>query len=128
MPTSLRFLMVDDAPAMRKIIGKMLKGMGYFAIVEANDGGGALKILRSDQIDVVICDWNMPGMTGIELLREVRADAQLKQLPFLMVTAEAKKRNVLEAVRAGVSNYIIKPFNQAVLEEKLRVILASNTV
>ncbi len=125
MSSNMRILIVDDAPPMRKIIGKMLKGLGYTNIAEASDGGDALRVLRSDHIDFIICDWNMPGMTGIELLRTVRADSHFKNLPFLMVTAESKKKNVIEAVRAGVSNYVIKPFNQKVLEEKLNAILTS---
>jgi two-component system chemotaxis response regulator CheY len=126
MSIEMRILVVDDAPPMRKIIGKMLKGLGYTDIAEASDGGEALRVMRSQQVDFIICDWNMPGMTGIELLRTVRGDSKFKNLPFLMVTAESKKKNVIEAVRAGVSNYVIKPFNQKVLEEKLNAILTSS--
>jgi two-component system chemotaxis response regulator CheY len=108
---------------MRKIVHNLLKELGYSRIEEAEDGAAALKQLRSAEFDFVVSDWNMPNMTGIELLRAIRADPALKHLPVLMVTAEAKKENILEAAQAGASGYVVKPFTAAVLDEKLGKIL-----
>jgi two-component system chemotaxis response regulator CheY len=118
--TDINILIVDDFPTMRKIVKSVLKQLGYQNVVEAEDGQIALNMLRSNpQIEFVVSDWNMPNMTGIELLKSVRADAKLKHLPFLMVTAEADKDNIVEAVKSGVSNYIVKPFNAATMKEKI---------
>jgi two-component system chemotaxis response regulator CheY len=119
----MRILVVDDFATMRKVIKNLLRQIGYQNVTEAEDGVAALKELRSQKIDFVISDWNMPNMTGIELLRAVRADSELSSLPFLMVTAESLKENVLEAVKAGVSNYIVKPFTAEVLSEKIEKII-----
>lgn len=118
-----KFLIVDDFATMRRIIRNLLRQLGYNNIEEAEDGAVGLRKLQSQDIDFVICDWNMPNMTGIELLREIRSDDALKGLPFLMVTAEAIKENIIEAVKAGVSNYIVKPFTADVLQEKIEAIL-----
>lgn len=118
-----KFLIVDDFATMRRIIRNLLRQLGYNNIEEAEDGAVGLRKLQSQEIDFVICDWNMPNMTGIELLREIRSDDSLKGLPFLMVTAEAIKENIIEAVKAGVSNYIVKPFTADVLQEKIEAIL-----
>jgi two-component system chemotaxis response regulator CheY len=123
MDTHMKILVVDDFATMRKVIRNLLKQIGYENIVEAEDGVTALKILRSQKIDLVVSDWNMPNMTGLELLKEVRADEELKQTPFLMVTAEALQGNVIAAVKAGVSNYIVKPFTAEVLNDKIKKIL-----
>ncbi|MCD6197234.1 MAG: chemotaxis response regulator CheY [Deltaproteobacteria bacterium] len=123
MDKNMRILVVDDFATMRKVIKNLLRQSGYQNVTEAEDGVVALKELRSQKIDFVISDWNMPNMTGIELLKAVRADSELSSLPFLMVTAESLKDNVLEAVKAGVSNYIVKPFTAEVLNEKIEKII-----
>ena len=120
---NIKILVVDDFATMRKVIKNLLRQIGYQNVTEAEDGVVALKELRSQKIDFVISDWNMPNMTGIELLKAVRADSELSSLPFLMVTAESLKDNVLEAVKAGVSNYIVKPFTAEVLSEKIEKII-----
>ena len=119
----LRFLVVDDFATMRKIVYNLLKELGFSRIDEAEDGVAALKQLRTGNYDFVVSDWNMPNMTGIDLLRAIRADPGLKNLPVLMITAEAKKENILEAAQAGASGYVVKPFTAAVLDEKLNKIL-----
>jgi two-component system chemotaxis response regulator CheY len=124
----LRFLVVDDFATMRKIVHNLLKELGFSRIEEAEDGVAALKQLRGGGFDFVVSDWNMPNMTGIELLRAIRADPALKHLPVLMVTAEAKKENILEAAQAGASGYVVKPFTAAVLDEKLNKILEKSGV
>lgn len=116
----INILIVDDFPTMRKIVKSVLKQLGYQNVSEAEDGQIALNVLKSNpKIEFVVSDWNMPNMTGIELLKSVRADPKLKHLPFLMVTAEADKDNIVEAVKSGVSNYIVKPFNAATMKEKI---------
>ena len=119
---STRFLVVDDFSTMRRIVRNLLKALGFLNVQEAEDGVDALKKLRSDTFDFVVSDWNMPNMTGIELLKEIRADAKLKSLPVLMVTAEAKRENIIEAAQAGASGYVVKPFTAATLDEKLKKI------
>lgn len=115
----MRILIVDDFSTMRRIIKNLLTDLGFNNTVEAEDGNSALTVLRQDAVELVITDWNMPGMTGIELLRAIRADAQLRTLPVLMVTAEAKREQIIEAAQNGVNGYIIKPFTAQTLEEKL---------
>jgi two-component system chemotaxis response regulator CheY len=122
---SLKILIVDDFATMRKVIRNLLKQGGFENVVEAEDGVAALKILQSQKVDFVISDWNMPNMSGLELLKAVRGSDDLKELPFLMVTAEALKDNVVAAVKAGVSNYIVKPFTAEVLTEKIEKIVKS---
>ena len=121
-----RFLVVDDFSTMRRIVRNLLKELGFSNVQEAEDGVEALAKLRVDEFDFVVSDWNMPNMTGIELLRQIRADAKLKHLPVLMVTAEAKKENIIEAAQAGASGYVVKPFTAATLDEKLKKIFAAN--
>ncbi|OPX39570.1 MAG: response regulator [Desulfobacteraceae bacterium 4484_190.3] len=116
---NMKILVVDDFATMRKVIKNLLKQIGYINIVEADDGVAALRILKSQKVDFIISDWNMPNMNGLEFLKAVRADNELSGLPFLMVTAEALKENVVLAVKAGVSNYIVKPFTAEVLNEKI---------
>lgn len=116
---NLRFLVVDDFSTMRRIIRNLLEELGFTNVDEAEDGTAALHKLKTQAYEFVISDWNMPNMTGIELLRAVRADPQIKHLPFLMITAEAKRENIIEAATAGANGYIVKPFTAAVLEEKL---------
>jgi two-component system chemotaxis response regulator CheY len=120
---SMEILVVDDFATMRKIIKNLLKQAGYQNIVEAEDGVVALSILKAQKINFIISDWNMPNMNGLEFLKAVRAANELSGLPFLMVTAEGLKDNVVLAVKAGVSNYIVKPFTADVLREKIEKII-----
>ena len=120
---NMKILVVDDFATMRKVIRNLLKQVGYNNITEAEDGVVALRILKSQKVDFIISDWNMPNMSGIEFLKAVRVDNELSGLPFLMVTAEALKENVVQAVKAGVSNYIVKPFTAEVLNEKIEKII-----
>jgi two-component system chemotaxis response regulator CheY len=124
MPADLnmKILVVDDMSTMRRIVKNIVKQLGFVNAEEAENGEEALKKLRAESFGFVISDWNMPVMTGIELLRAVRADDTLKTIPFLMVTAEAQKENLVEAIQAGVSNYIVKPFTAEVLQEKMNKI------
>jgi two-component system chemotaxis response regulator CheY len=119
----IKVLVVDDFATMRKVIKNLLKNAGYNNIVEAEDGADALKVLKSVKVDFIISDWNMPNMNGLEFLKAVRADSEFSGLPFLMVTAEALQDNVVMAVKAGVSNYIVKPFTAEILGEKIEKIL-----
>ncbi|MCG6906204.1 MAG: response regulator [Desulfobacteraceae bacterium] len=123
MDTTIKILIVDDFATMRRILKNILKKIGFTDIIEADDGSNALKVLEKEKVDLVISDWNMPKMTGIEFLKAVRANTAFKDLPFLMVTAEAQKQNIIEAVQAGVSNYVVKPFTEEVITEKLAKIL-----
>lgn len=116
-------LVVDDFLTMRRIVRKILRDLDFENILEAEDGSAALDVLKANKIDLIVSDWNMPKMTGLELLRHVRSDESTKDIPFLMVTAEAQKENIVEAVKAKVSNYIVKPFTAATLEEKLAKIV-----
>jgi two-component system, chemotaxis family, chemotaxis protein CheY len=121
MPLSpeARILIVDDFATMRRIIKNILKQLGYSVVDEADDGNAALAKLKSAKFDFVITDWNMPNMSGLELIKAIRADAQLKTMPILMVTAEAMKENIIEAVKAGVNNYVVKPFTAEVMKDKM---------
>lgn len=118
-PAKLKFLVVDDFSTMRRIVRNLLKELGYTDAEEAEDGAVALQKLRAGNFDFVVTDWNMPNMDGLALLQNIRADANLKHLPVLMITAEAKKENIIAAAQAGASGYIVKPFTAAVLSEKL---------
>ena len=120
-----KFLVVDDFSTMRRIVRNLLKELGFVNVQEAEDGVDALNKLRSESFDFVVSDWNMPNMTGIEMLQAIRADANLKPLPVLMVTAEAKKENIIMAAQAGASGYVVKPFTAATLDEKLKKIFAA---
>jgi len=122
MDTSINVLIVDDFATMRRIIKGVLKQLGFSNLFEAEDGDAALKELRREKIGLIVSDWNMPNMTGLELLKAVRADNNLKSIPFLMVTAEGQKENVIQAVQAGVSNYIVKPFTPETFNAKLEKI------
>jgi two-component system chemotaxis response regulator CheY len=122
---NLNFLVVDDFSTMRRIIKNLLHDLGYANVIEADDGNTALPLLREGNVDFLITDWNMPGMPGLELLKQVRADARLGKLPVLMLTAEAKREQIVEAAQAGVSGYVIKPFTAATLKEKIDKILAA---
>lgn len=120
--TSIKVLVVDDFATMRRIVKGVLKQLGYNDIIEAEDGDQALKELKKENIGLIVSDWNMPNMTGLDLLKVVRADDKLKDTPFLMVTAEGQKENVVQAVQAGVSNYIVKPFTPETFSAKLEKI------
>ena len=118
----LKILVVYDFSTMRRIIRNLLKELGFPNVTEAEDGVDALKKLQGGGFEFVVSDWNMPNMSGIELLRSIRKDPTLKHLPVLMVTAEAKKENIIEAAQAGANGYVVKPFTAAVLDEKLNKI------
>jgi len=126
--TDLRFLVVDDFSTMRRIIKNLLHDLGYANVTEADDGTSALPILQAGSIDFLITDWNMPGMPGLELLKQVRADPKLAKMPVLMLTAEAKREQIVEAAQAGVSGYVIKPFTAAILKEKIDKILGTKAI
>ena len=123
MEKSMKILVVDDFTTMRKVVRNLLKQGGFENVTEAEDGASALRVLKSQKIDFIISDWNMPNMSGFELLKAVRADSEVGKMPFLMVTAEALQDNVIAAVKAGVSNYIVKPFTAEVLNEKITKIM-----
>ena len=119
-PSKIKFLVVDDFSTMRRIVRNLLKELGFVNVEEAEDGAVALQRLKSGGgIDFVVTDWNMPNMDGLTLLQSIRADAALKHLPVLMITAEAKKENIIAAAQAGASGYIVKPFTAATLNEKM---------
>ena len=119
MDKNIRILIVDDFSTMRRIVKNLLNDLGFFNTAEADDGTTALAELRKGPYDLIITDWNMPGMPGIDLLKQVRADASLQKIPVLMVTAEAKREQIIEAAQAGVNGYVIKPFTAATLSDKL---------
>jgi two-component system chemotaxis response regulator CheY len=125
---NIRFLVVDDFSTMRRIVRNLLKEIGHTNVEEAEDGQVALGKLQAGSFDFVVSDLNMPNMNGFELLRNIRADAKLKSLPVLLVTAEAKKEDIVTAAQIGASGYIVKPFTKATLEEKLGKILAKLAV
>ena len=118
----MKILIVDDFSTMRRIIKNLLRDLGFENTSEADDGNTALPMLKRGGFDFLITDWNMPGMTGMELLQEVRADADLQSLPVLMVTAEAKRDQIVAAAQAGVNGYIVKPFTAVTLKEKIEKI------
>ncbi len=122
MDKNMRILIVDDFSTMRRIIKNILRQLGFNNVQEADDGATAWPKLQSEPFDLVITDWNMPKMSGLDLLKNIRNDENLKDIPVLMVTAEALKENIIEAVKAGVSNYIIKPFTAETMQEKLEKI------
>ena len=125
MNTKLRILVVDDFATMRRIIRNLLQDLGFSNIAEADDGNTAWPMLQNGSYDLLITDWNMPGMPGLDLLKAVRADARLAKLPVLMLTAEAKREQIVEAAQAGVNGYVIKPFTAETLKAKLEKILAA---
>lgn len=119
MDKNMRILVVDDFSTMRRIVRNLLTDLGYTNITEADDGKTAWPMLQASTFDFVVTDWNMPGMTGIDLLRAIRGDQRLAKLPVLMVTAEAQRDQIIAAAQAGVNGYIIKPFNANTLKEKI---------
>lgn len=122
---NMNVLIVDDYKTMLRIIENLLKQLGFKNVQQATDGAAALKMLRDGSFGLVISDWNMQPMTGLQLLKEVRADEKLKATPFIMITAESKTENVVAAKEAGVNNYIVKPFNAETLKQKISAVLGS---
>jgi len=118
----MKILVVDDFSTMRRIIKNLLRDLGFTNTAEADDGSTALPMLQTGKYDFLVTDWNMPGMSGIDLLRAVRADDSIKSMPILMVTAEAKRDQIVAAAQAGVNGYVVKPFTAAVLKEKIEKI------
>ena len=127
MDKGMKILVVDDFPTMRRIVRNLLKELGYANVDEAEDGLAGLAKLRSGNFDFVVSDWNMPNLDGLSMLKEIRADAALSHLPVLMVTAEAKKENIIAAAQAGANCYVVKPFTAATLDEKLSKIIDKMT-
>lgn len=119
---NIKIMIVDDFATMRRIVKNILMQLGFKNFLEADDGSTAWDILQKEEVNLIVSDWNMPKMTGIELLKKVRADDRFTNLPFLMVTAEAQKENIIEAIKARVSNYIVKPFTPETLSEKIEKI------
>jgi two-component system chemotaxis response regulator CheY len=124
MSSGIRFLVVDDFSTMRRMVRGVLHELGYDNVTEAEDGASALPILKQGCIDFLVTDWNMPGMQGLELLKAVRSDPKLAKLPVLLVTAEAKRDQIVEAAQAGVNGYVLKPFTAQTLKSKIEKILA----
>jgi len=120
---NMKILVVDDFPTMRRIVRNLLKELGFSNVDEAEDGAAGLAKLKAGGFEFVVSDWNMPNMDGLAMLKEIRADANLASLPVLMVTAEAKKENIIAAAQAGANGYVVKPFTAATLDEKLQKIL-----
>ena len=123
MDLNIKILVVDDFATMRRIIKGTLRQIGFTNIIEADDGDVALERLKDNKVGLILADWNMPNQTGFDLLKAVRSDGSLNAIPFIMVTAEGKKDNVVKAVKAGVSNYLIKPFTPEDLKEKIEIVL-----
>ena len=123
MSKDMKFLVVDDFSTMRRIVKNLLNDLGYAHVTEADDGTTALPMLKNGEYDFLITDWNMPGMPGLELLKAVRSDGRLSKMPVLMLTAEAKREQIIEAAQAGVNGYVIKPFTAVTLKEKIDKIL-----
>lgn len=119
---NMRVLIVDDFATMRRIVKNIMSQLGFKNFIEADDGSVGWELLQKEPVDFIVSDWNMPKMTGIDFLKQVRADDRFKDIPFLMVTAEAQKQNIIEAVKAKVSNYIVKPFTPETLGEKIEKI------
>ncbi len=119
MNKNMKILVVDDFSTMRRIVKNQLRELGFSDIVEAEDGSAAFQVLETRPIDFVVTDWNMPGVTGLELLKKIRADERFKALPVLMVTAEAKREQIVEAAQSGVNGYVVKPFNAVTLQGKI---------
>jgi two-component system chemotaxis response regulator CheY len=120
MDLNMKVLIVDDFATMRRILRNILKQIGFTDINEADDGSTALKELKKEKYDLILSDWNMPEMPGLDLLNAIRADDELKGIPFVMITAEAQKDNIIGAVKAGVNSYVVKPFTAETIGEKLK--------
>ncbi len=125
MDLNMDVLIVDDFATMRRILKNILRQIGFTNIYEADHGKSALTMLKKQKFDLILCDWNMPEMSGLELLNKVRSDNEIKDIPFVMITAEARKDNIIEAVQAGVSNYVVKPFTAETISGKLEKVFGS---
>ena len=117
---NIKILVADDFPEVTRVIRNILKNIGFTNIREADSGKAVLRALKKEKYDLILCDWNMPDMTGVEVLKKIRSDDELKEIPFIMVTAEAEKEKILEAIKAGVSNYIVKPFTAQAISEAIK--------
>ncbi len=124
MDYSIKVLIVDDFSSLRRMMKNILKQIGFTDIIEADDGSTAIEVLNKNNVGLIISDWNMPKMTGLEFLKHVRSSEEYKHIPFLMVTAEAQKHYVIDAVQAGASNYVIKPFTPEGIKEKIDLIFS----
>jgi two-component system chemotaxis response regulator CheY len=124
MDLNMNILIVDDFATMRRILKNILRQIGFTNIIEADNGKAALTELKNKSFDLILCDWNMPEMSGLELLQNLKSDDALKDIPFVMVTAESKKENIMDAVKAGVNSYIVKPFTAETIGEKLKKVFA----
>ncbi len=122
MDSKMKILVVDDFATMRKVVRNMLRQLGCDNISEAENGEEGFRMARAEEFGLIVSDWNMPVMSGLEFLKAVRAEEKTKSTPFLMVTAEALKENIIQAIQAGASNYIVKPFTPQVFEDKLKAI------
>lgn len=122
MDLDKKILIADDFAGMRMVIRSILKNIGFTNISEADGGKAVLRLLKKQKYDLILCDWNMPDMPGVEVLRKIRSDDELKDMPFIMITAEAQKENILEALEAGVSSYIVKPFAAETVTKKINEI------
>lgn len=122
MDLNMKVLIVDDLSMMRKMLRYTLKQVGLTNIIEAGDGKSAMTRLKNEKVDLIVCDWNMPGMKGIDMLNNVRSDDELKNIPFIMVTAQTQKEKIVEAITARVTDYIVKPFSTETVSEKLKKI------
>jgi len=122
MDLNMKVLIVDDLPMMRKMLRYLLKQIGFTNIIEADGGKSAMKMLKNEKVDLIMCDWNMPEIKGIDILNKVRSDDELKNIPFIMITCEAKKKTVEEAIKAKVTDYVVKPFSGEAISEKLKKI------
>jgi two-component system chemotaxis response regulator CheY len=120
MDSNMRVLIVDDFASIRWILRNILKRNGFTNVTEAHNGKSALKVLKKEKFDLILCDWTMPVMSGLELLNKVRSDDELKNIPFVMITAEAQKDNITKAIEAGTTNYVMKPFTAKAISEKLQ--------
>ena len=120
MDMNIKILVADDFPEVTRVIRNILKNIGFTNIREADSGKAVLRALKKEKYDLILCDWNMPDMTGVEVLKKIRSDDELKEIPFIMVTAEAEKEKILEAIKAGVSNYIVKPFTAQAISEAIK--------
>lgn len=123
MDTNIVILVVDDFATMRRIVKGALKQLEFKNIIEAEDGNGAMTMLKKEKVDLILSDWNMPNMNGLQLLKAVREEEKLKGIPFIMITAEGQKDNIMQAIQAGVSNYVMKPFTADTLKEKMEKVL-----
>jgi two-component system chemotaxis response regulator CheY len=125
MDLNMKIIIADDFPEVTRVIRNILKKIGFTNIREADGGKAVLRALKKEKYDLILCDWNMPDIPGIDVLKKIRSDDELKDIPFIMVTAETEKEKILAAIKAGVSNYIVKPFNAETINETLKKVFGS---